>query len=417
MQHEALIRFREQHNGAFTRYKFRPADSDEQWQMAVGQIDGTSVKVDTKGYTEWFVFPSEDFEYMEVEVEKDGAYSKFNPSPNPSRMQSRAASQQRENAIAELVATTAAQSQGERNFIREQNDAHALRASQERDVLLQTTLNLEKKGTAERREMLDIQRQWHEASAKERNAMMNTQGRVLDALDRLTAATQATQQAMEEIANQMRQQRQATPQQQTTQQHMQHQLLQSLQQQLAPQQQQPQPQQTAADIPETTIGRRPENDIFYVTRWNFSSAETVHLKKLEIQQFFEITLRSSPYRLRAWNSLSAWMDLAFANQLMSPESPMDEVTAGLGKVLMENLRATVAHEDKRINPRALYDATSNLANDTMGDAMARLERSATRNDRGRSRTRTNFGNNNNTRTSNSNNANGQQGNLRGPARQ
>ena len=122
-----------------------------------------------------------------------------------------------------------------------------------------------------------------------------------------------------------------------------------------PHQQPPQPfqqqqatartQQTTTDT--ATIGRRQELDVFFPSEWDLSSPEKVNLKRLQITQYFEINARSSPYRLRAFNALSLWMDQVLEQQLLLATDVMPETTVEMGKVLLENLRAVVAQEDKR----------------------------------------------------------------------
>ena len=91
----------------------------------------------------------------------------------------------------------------------------------------------------------------------------------------------------------------------------------------------------------------------------------------------------------------------------------------VGKVLLENLRATVLQEEKRINARALYDQTASVTGDRLGEVAAQLERAATRTGRtsrgGGRRYNNGFPNNNN--HGNNNSSGQQQGNFRGPARQ
>jgi hypothetical protein len=115
-----------------------------------------------------------------------------------------------------------------------------------------------------------------------------------------------------------------------------------------------------------------------------------------VQQMFAITATSSPYRWRAFNQLSAWMDAAFEQPSWS------EAFANVGVTAMENLRAVVAQEDQKINARSLFTATSSLPSDKMGDAISALAKETEKQQRGRGRGRGGYGhgaqsNNNNQR--------------------
>jgi hypothetical protein len=129
------------------------------------------------------------------------------------------------------------------------------------------------------------------------------------------------------------------------------------------------------------------------------------MKRLEVQQMFAITASSSPYRWRAFNQLSAWMDAAFENPIWS------DAFTNVGVTAMENLRAVIAQEDQKINARALFAATSNLPSDKMGDVISTLAKEAEKQQqRGRGRGRAQG-------TPHQSGHGRQQGNSRGPAQQ
>jgi len=140
-----------------------------------------------------------------------------------------------------------------------------------------------------------------------------------------------------------------------------------MQQPMQPQTQpqtQPQPQQYAEQAPPPapttaptttpdmaqTVARRVELDVLYVSRWQLDTPEQVAQKRMEVMHHFSITPRPSPYRLRAFNTLSAWMDSAFEQHVWS------DAFLNLGVAAMESLRSVAFQEDDGISAHALYAA-------------------------------------------------------------
>lgn len=441
MDLEEILEFRKRHVGRPIIYKYRALGSTEDWKLVNAVITERGVKAaDGDDHFSYYDFPAADFEYSEIQVQRpDGNISRLDPSPATSRAQSRAASQEREviarmvvdadsegrsqrTQIAQLLQQSTEQSQRERETIlstqtlaTEEGRANARAAAAERRQLQEESKAAAAAASQERVQMLNAQRQMMEEAARERQQIMQ-------ALGALTNAATATQQTMMETLAQIRQQTQQQQQQQQQ------------PPQPAPHQRLTQHNTTATTTttttttePQATIGRRQELDVLFPANWDLSTPASVISKRLQVTQYFEITARSSPYRLRAYNVLSVWMDQAFEQQVLLGSETMSESMVEMGKTALENLRATVAQEDRHINARSLYDATAVLPGDKFGEAIAQLEKSASKGGRGgRGRGRGGWNNNNNNSQNNNNSSshtnnntsNGQQqGNWRGPARQ
>ena len=358
--------FRKKHIGKNVQYKVRALGTNEAWKTFEGLLTESGVTIREAGYDVYYDFPNGDFEYSAIcAVGGDGVVSHLAPSPASSRAQSRAASLERA-AINNAVARTSEQ------------------GAEERRMIAELISQMRESSAAERRQLLEEQRAAAAAAAAERSQMQALLIQVAEATTRLQTALAA-----------------ATAQRPPT----------------APTAPAPTTATTAAD--DSTVGRRVEGDIFFPGRWQFLRPEDVMLKRLEVQQMFQISASSSPYRWRAFNALSSWMDAAFEQPVWS------EAFANIGVTAMENLRAVVAQEDQKINARLLFSATATVPSDKVGEAISTLAKEAEK-QRGRSRGRgggsnnTNNrhgSNNNNNNNNNSGSNNRHQGNFKGPSQQ
>lgn len=428
-----IIAFRDQNIGAHIRFQHRALGSNSEWSETLGVIEKDAVRMDDpeSGLFLRVDFPSEEYEYRCVEVRRqNGSYGRLDPSPPTSRAQSRAQSQQRQEELERFLLKNAASSESQRDEIRrtqaqqiEQALSLEAAAATQRNALLaaterntQQTIAIGSEASEQRRLMDQARIADARAAAEDRRQKAEKTERLLaESAERQTQLMETMNQILFELRR-MGQQTPATPLQQqnpTTQQRTQRPEA-LAQQYLGP--------QTAAEEPErtTTIGRRQEFDIFFPEEWDFTDVEKIGRKKVELMHFFQIHQGSSPFRWRAWNGLHAWME-----DTVGSENALDQFgrirpsCAAVGKVLLENLRATVLQEEKRINARALYDQTASVTGDRLGEVAAQLERAATRTGRtsrgGGRRYNNGFPNNNN--NGNNNSSGQQQGNFRGPARQ
>ena len=385
---EQITAFRKAHVGKTVEYSFR-AIGENDWSTTKGQIGENGVTITEGDYKVYYDFPNAQFEYRRIRVVgNDGAtLAQIDPTPPTSRVQSRAASL-------------------ERATIHQGVQQAADEGRAERLALANLLAEMRESSAAERRQLLEEQRVANAAAAAERLQMQQL-------LAQVAQATTALQHA---LASQR-----ATPAQATT----------TTTTHAPPPATATPATATPTTADDATIGGRFEGDVHYPGKWDLSTPEAVRLKRLEVMQTFGITNRSSAFRQRAFNVLSAWMDNAYE------QGEWNEALVQVGVVAMENLRSCVATEDLKVNARDLFTATATPASDKLGEAISTLAKEAEKRGRSRGRGRqdghgygrSNFNNNNSSGTYNTNNNNNNnnsynnagrgrgQGNFRGPAQQ